>query len=163
MEGFENIPVRENGMLDVDASWWNTIRTYLINAFPNYKASSSAFTIANNQSSLADITGLLLDSSTHNFWLIRYRINRSTDSPLSYLEVGTLKVWFDGTSFNYSRTVDFGNALVDGDEEGEYQIGGADTLQIDASTGQAKYLSSNLAGGSYAGAFDWRLIESWAI
>lgn len=160
---FENIPVRENATTDVDASWWNTIRTYLINAFPGRQWSSTPFTLANNQSSLANITGLLLDSSAYTFYRIKYRAQRSDDSPASYYEVGELIAWHDGTQWNYRRSVELGNALGDGagSESGDYQVGGADSLQINSSTGQAEYLTGNMTGGSYVGTFDWEITETW--
>jgi len=36
--GFEDIPTRENGNVDVEASWWNTIKEKLVEAFPTIPA-----------------------------------------------------------------------------------------------------------------------------
>jgi hypothetical protein len=161
--GFEEIPVRQNAADDIDASWFNTIRTYLINIFPGVQTGGAPFTLANNQSSLADITGLLLDKDTYTFYRISYRAQRSDATPSSHYEVGELVAWWDGSQWNYKRSVKIGNALGDGagSMAGDYQVGGADSLQINSSSGQGQYLTGNMAGGSYAGTFDWRILEAW--
>lgn len=163
MSPFEDIPVRSNSDLTADASWWNTIRTFLVARFPNSQGSDAGISLTNNQSTLADLTGLLLDSDTYTDHRIRYRIQRST-SLATYKEVGTILAWWDGSAWNYKRSVDYGNALGDGagSEAGDYQVGGSDSIQINSSTGQAEYLSHNMSGTGHSATFDWYIEESWA-
>lgn len=159
---FEDIPVRKNGSLDVDASWWNTIRSRLIKHFPNQQVSSTPFEIVNNQDSLANIEGLLLDQNRSCFWKIRYKIKRS-DNANSYIEFGTITAWVENSQITYKRSVDVGNALGDGvgSPIGDYRVGSEESLQIDSQTGQAKYLSSNMTGASYQGSMEWKITETW--
>lgn len=158
---FENIPIRSNGDT-FQAAWVNTIRAFLVDRFSGYEFSSGV-TIANNQSTAQDVTGLLLDESEYTYRRIEYRIKRSTDTPTSYYEVGVLHCWHDGSTWNLRRTVELGNALGDGagSETGDYQVGGSDSLSI-TSGGQVQYLSNNMSGGSYAGTIDWKITNSWA-
>ncbi len=155
---FEDITIRSNAD-DVDAAWWNSIRTALIQAFGGTTGTSSDFTIANNQTSYANVTGLLLDSSTYTSYQIEYRIERSTDSPLYYDEVGVLTAYYDGTNWAFKRAVDYGNALGDGSELGDY---GTDYLYVVPGTGQVQYKSSNMAGGSYSGVMTWKITRALA-
>lgn len=154
---FESIPVRNYGD-DVDPSFWNTIRTYLIQAFPGRFTNSSTVSIDNNQSSYQDVSGLLLVSSSYMFYKIRYRIHRE-DAGETRDEIGVLNAVWDGSAWSYSRDIDAGNALGDGTEGGDY---GTDYLYIVPATGQIQYKSSNMSGGSYSGYIQWNVIETWS-
>lgn len=155
---FEDIPIRSNADDEnVSASWWNIIRSKLITAFPSFEVPTSAFTIANNQSTQQDVTGLSVDSSDYHYYKYRYEVSRSDDTPKTQEEVGYLEAFYDGSSWSTIRTISFGNALGDGTEAGTGVT--TDYLGFDSSTGQAKYKSSNFTGGSYEGSLLWSLVE----
>lgn len=157
---FEDIPERSNAdEEEVEASWWNIIRMKLIAAFPGLASAtgSNAFTIANNQSSYQDITGFLLDSDTYTYYKWRYRIQRSDDNPDVRDEVGTVVAKYDGTNWGFTREIDYGNALGDGTEGGDY---GTDYYNV-TTAGQVQYKSSNMSGGSYTGTHEYRIVEVW--
>lgn len=161
---FEDIPVRSNfDTAYVEASWWNTIRTALVSAFPGVTASSTAFTIANNQSSYANITGFILDSATYTRYKWRYRIQRSDDTPDVRDEIGTMSAKWDGSAWSYIRTIEEGNALGDGVEGGETQVGATDAYYIVPATGQVQYKSSNMTGGTYVGKHEYKILETWSV
>lgn len=156
---FSSLTRRSNADTNnVEASWWNDIIDALIAAFPGLAVSTSSVTIANNQSSYANITGLLLDKDTYTYYKIQYRIERSDDNPDVRMEVGTINARYVSGAWTYTRSIEFGNALGDGSEGGDY---GTDYLSINSSTGQAEYKSSNMSGGSYAGTFDYKISETW--
>ena len=156
---FENLTLRSNGE-DVDVSWWNSIRSALISTFPSVAVSEVAQTLDNNQTSYVDITGLLLDSLSYTSYKIRYRLQRSDDSPDVRDEVGELQARWDGSAWTFTRTIDYGNALGDGTQDGDF---GTDYLYIVPGTGQAQYKSSNMTGGTYVGKLEWRIIEAWGV
>ena len=157
MSLFSTIPDRENGP-DIEAGWFNLIKNYLVQAFPGINSSTAPFTIANNEASLINITGLLLDSSSYKYYKIRYDMHREDDGPLTQDEVGTLEAFWNGTAWETNRTIEFGNSLGDGTEGGSGT--GTDYLVINGADGQAKYKSGNFTGGAYASALNWTIIET---
>lgn len=66
---------------------------------PNLKANTT-FSFTNNQSSAADITGLLLDSSEERSAVIHYQVFR--DGTADLYEAGTIKASFNGTDWDHS-------------------------------------------------------------
>lgn len=156
---WDSIPTRSNANVEsVDASWWNVIKTYLKLAFPGLSVSTSPFTIANNQSSYQNITGFVLDKDTFTRYKWRYRIQRSDDTPDVRDELGTVIARWDGTAWVYTRSIDEGNALGDGNEGGDY---GTNYYHVDGATGQVQYKTSNMTGSSYEGTHEYRIIEVW--
>jgi hypothetical protein len=160
MSLFESIPIRSNANTEpVEASWWNIIRTKLIEAFGDIpETSKGSFAIANNQASYANITGLLIDKDETTSAMIAYRIKRSTDTPTIRYEVGLLDCHYVGGAWETFREINVGNALGDGTDEGPF---GA--LRLEPTTGQAEYQSSNLSGGDYAGTIEWRIVRAWNV
>ena len=157
---FESIPIRSNGSTDiVEASWWNIIRTKLIEAFPGLPSTTTgSFSLVNNQSSFANVTGLLLDKDEARTYVVRYEILRSTDTPTSLYETGTLTFNWSGTAWITLREIDSGNALGLGIDTGPFG-----DLRAEPSTGQVEYKTENLSGGSYAGTLKWRIVEVWNV
>lgn len=153
---FDDLTVRQNGD-DIEDSWFNSIRTALRQAFPGLSISAGNETIANNQASFQSLTNLELDETTYTYYLVRYRIQRSDASPDVRYEIGTLKCYYDGTNWSSIREIDQGNALGDG------TIGGGDydDLRINPANGVLQYKSSNMAGGSYVGTLNWKIVEAW--
>lgn len=93
--------------------------------------------LANNQGSAADITGLLFNLATVKAAQFDYEIYRQTDSG-SEMEAGTCFLGYRtfSSSWELSFTSQFDSSGV--------------TLSV-TSGGQVQYVSTNLAGTSYAG------------
>lgn len=73
---FEDIPVRENGKQDVDSAWWNIFRTKLIEYAGLKAGSETEWTITDNQTIYANISGLQFDVTEVSYVKIRYSIWR---------------------------------------------------------------------------------------
>lgn len=139
MSIFSSIPVRSNGDT-VDASWWNTIRTALINAGGSTIIDESQATIGNGSTSYTSISGLSFDHSTTRTAEIAYSIYR-TDGTVSRREFGRLFAMYraqEGTWF-YER-----------DSRGDDALGNGtvtDPLIVNSS-GQVQYKSDSFAAGT---------------
>jgi len=95
-------------------------------------------TLLNNQSSAVNVTGLVYSSVTIKAFHFKFDIERRTDSS-SLNESGQARASFDNE--NSVWTLDWSSSFDDA----------LAPLEIDASSGQIKYTSSNLAGASYDG------------
>jgi hypothetical protein len=151
---FDAIPVRSNadtGM--VEASWWNTIRTALVNAFGNASIAETQFTIADNQSSYADITGLLLDASVSRALDIEYTIYRTNGSSIEKRENGILRCMYKAVaavwSFEHQSWGD--DALGNGTISAPLNV---------TSAGQVQYKSYSI-GATYVGTIRYKIQKSF--
>lgn len=146
---FDTIPIRTNGSEEVDASWWNTIRTKLIDAFGESVTGETKVTVADNQSAAADITGLVFDKTEVVYALIRYTITR-TDGASPRRESGTLELSTtdDDSDWELIRTAVRGDALNNG----------ANSLSV-TSAGQVQYTSDSM-GGTYEGSITFRVLDT---
>lgn len=94
---------------------------------------TTTFSLTNNQSSAANITGLNFNTSQVRAATIKYVIRRTTSDPLTYQESGTIECDFDGSTFTIS---------VD-------SLGDSTGVTLSATnSGQLQYTSSNLANHS---------------
>lgn len=96
----------------------------------------STFTLANNQSSAANVTGLSFDETTKRSGRIEYQIRTEDDTPLEKLELGEFFVYYntdDGQWYGEYGQKNFSDSGV--------------TLSITAG-GQVQYTSPNLTGGN---------------
>lgn len=95
------------------------------------------FTVANNQSSAANITGLTFDVAVVRSAVVTYSIYRSTDTPAELGECGFLLLTYmtDADAWTMTRYANDDAGLVFTITDG----------------GQVQYTSSNMAGASYAG------------
>lgn len=96
---------------------------------PDLKANKS-FSFTNNQSSVADVTGVLLDSSSEKSAVIHYQIFR--DGTANLYESGTLKASYNGTDWDH--TIE--------------RVGDAGFTFSITSGGQVQYTSTNNSGSS---------------
>ena len=133
--GFSDIPVRTNGQ-DVEASWFNTIRTQLVSWFGTGVIAESQDTI-DNAGSAESVVGLLFSGAAVRSAKIQYQIYRKTDS-YEYSEAGQFFVTY--------KTVDTSWEIG-----GESSTGDADTTFAITDAGQVTYTSSNMSGASYTG------------
>lgn len=148
------IPIRENGQGEearVTASWWNDIRTALMLLFGSGSVLEDSFTIADNQSAYADITGLLFDSDTVKSAKVEYTIYR-TDGAVERRETGYLTLHYKaiGAAWSYSRRSDHGDDALNV----------ADSLFV-TTAGQVQYKSDSM-GGTYSGFIRYKSIVSFA-
>lgn len=137
---FSSTPARSNGV-EIIYSWFNVLRTAGINVEllfgSDYIVETSA-TIANNQSSASNVTGLLFSSSTTHAALIEVFLRRKTNA-IELISVGFLKVYYDVLDGDWKLIDELSGEL---DDETEFTI---------TSGGQVQYTSSNIGGSGYVG------------
>lgn len=102
----------------------------------------TTFTIDNNITSETNITGLIFASASVKFAKIKYFIIRK-DAGEELLEEGTLKAFFKNSAWSLSFEKDFDDSGV--------------TFTIDSTSGQIKYQSTNMAGGTYSGSLVYKI------
>lgn len=113
--------------------------------------SETSFTIANNQSSAASITGLLFDPISTRSFSLDYVIYRQTDTASSALaQVGQLRGVYNTQASTWFMSDDFSgqNAAV--------------TFSIQPS-GQIQYSSSNIAGANYVGSLKYNIKKTFGV
>lgn len=146
---FSTIPIRANSD-DIFASWWNDIRTALINTFGSGGVLETQFTIADNQSAYTNVTGLLLDQAVTRSVDIEYTIYR-TDGAVERRERGTIYATYKavGAVWAYSRKT----------HHGDDALNVADSLFV-TTAGQVQYKSDSL-GGTYSGKMRYKIVMSF--
>ena len=151
MSIFSSIPVRRNGVEKAYASWWNDIRTALILAFGAGVVPETQFTIADNQSSYADVTGLLFDHNTVRSVKVEYSIYRTNGTSIERREMGTLTCTYKPVAgaWTYARVTDT--------EDDALNI--ADGLICNAA-GQVQYKSDSV-GATYVGKMRYKVMTSF--
>lgn len=145
---FSSIPVRSNGA-KIESAWFNTIRQELINFFGGGAIDETQFTIADNQSSYANITGLVFAGATYASFKVQYTIYRFDGTSDERREVGTLTASYsaDADAWTYSRRID----------DGIDALGIDDSLFV-TSAGQVQYQSDSM-GGTYEGYIRYKVLE----
>ena len=144
-----DIPIRYNsrggGQSRVDASWWNIIRTFLIDAFPG-TVGENAFNLLNNQNTPADIPNLIIDKDEYVFFKARLSYTRRTALPLeirTYTEIVCTYRTDTGWDLEFEHNRDFPEVV----------------FSINPTTGQVSYTSDNMSGSSYFGKGYWRILD----
>lgn len=113
--------------------------------------SDTSFTIANNQSSAADVTSLLFDGVATRSFILDYSIYRQTDTASSALaQVGQLRGVYNTQSSTWFMSDDFSG-----------QNSGV-TFSIQPS-GQIQYTSTNIAGANYVGSMKYTIRKSFGV
>jgi hypothetical protein len=144
---FSTISVRANGQ-KILYSWFNALRTAgmaLESFLGGGYVSETSFTIANNQSSPADVTGLLFNKDSYTSVHVYAEIRRKTNSNEA-VSTGVLKlIWMAATS-TWEILDELGGPVDDGV-----------TFTITAS-GQVQYASDNMAGTGYVGTMKFKAI-----
>lgn len=95
-----------------------------------------SFTLANNQSVAANVTGLLFDETEKRSGRIEYQIRLTDDTPYEVLELGEFFVYYnedDGQWYGEYGQKNFGNSSA--------------VLSI-TTVGQIQYTTPNLTGGN---------------
>jgi hypothetical protein len=96
---------------------------------------STAYTIANNQSSPANVIGLVMDNTTYRSRKIIWQVYRKSTSTGATIRVqwGEAVVWWDDTQWNLTQL-------------GMTSVDAGVVLDVNTSTGQVTYTSDNQAG-----------------
>lgn len=143
---FSAISVRSNGQ-KILYDWFNTIRTagVALEAFvgAGYIGETS-FTLANNTVSVANVTGLVISSSSYKSAHIYAEVRRKTDS-VEVISGGRLIIQY--------RTLTSAWELLDelsGDDDG--------TVFSVTSGGQVQYTTDNQSGSNYTGTIKFKVI-----
>lgn len=118
---------------------FDKVETYFATVASN---SFTKFTLVNNQSAVANITGLLLDATKYLAATVDYYIYRATTSTgaSELIESGSLKAMFKTNAATWAL---YENP-ISGDDSGV-------TFSIVTATGQVQYQSSNQSGTYAAG------------
>lgn len=95
------------------------------------------FTIANNQSSVANVTGLAFDVSTVRSAIISYSLYRSSAAPSEFSECGQIMITYKSVANSWELT--------------QFLTGSSGVVFTITNAGQVQYTSTNLSGGSYVG------------
>jgi hypothetical protein len=95
----------------------------------------TSFTLVNNQSAAANVTGLLMDNTSYRARKIIWQVYRKTTGGGANVKVqwGECVVWWDESQWNLTQ---LGMSSVDAGV----------VLDVDPSTGQVTYTSDNQAG-----------------
>jgi hypothetical protein len=113
--------------------------------------SEQTFTIANNQSSAANVTSLLIDGVSNRGFILDYTIYRQTDTASSAVaQIGQLRGVYNTQSATWLMSDDFSG-----------QNSGV-TFSIQ-STGQVRYTSSNIAGANYVGTLKYSIRKTFGV
>lgn len=145
-----DIPLRSNGQGSinrVDASWFNIIRTFLIDAFPG-TVGETRINLDNNATEI--IPSLIFDSS--EIIMARFRVTsiRKTDAPSELRTYSEIVATYKTNG---------GWAL----ETEHLRDNPQTSYTIDSSTGQVSYTTSNLAGANYFGKATWKVLDTTTL
>lgn len=162
--GISNIQVSnlQAGVLDTDltsvSGTDNTlpsakaVKTYADSLIPAFISSQVSFTIANNQASAANITGLSFNPAVYRSAKIEYSIYRQTDTALTGVaQVGQLRLVYNSQQTSWLLSDDYA-----GQSSGvEFSI---------TALGQVQYTSSDLgAGTNYVGSLKYSIIKTFGV
>jgi hypothetical protein len=110
-----------------------------------------SFTIANNQTVVANVNGLLVDGASTRSFILDYSIYRQTDTASSALaQVGQIRGVYNTQSTSWVISDDFSgqNAGV--------------TFTV-LNSGQIQYTSTNIAGANYVGTLKYAIRKTFGV
>jgi hypothetical protein len=146
MGTFNDIPVRLNGD-DIEAGWFNTVRTALIAVFGGI-VGQTLYENFNNKTSWTNIPGLTVVSNVDQAVEVDIYMERSDDTP-TFVQTKLAFLLLYSSSTNTWRLIpgrDYGPDDVMGLGSFPFQVV---TSGSDPYTGQVQHKSSNMTGGSY--------------
>lgn len=143
-----SIPIRANGT-NIDASWWNTIRTFLSGLDGYLDESSDTIT---NGASATNVTGWTLDSASYTSGVYEVEVSRSTDSVDAFAN-GRVALQYTAGAWRIQSGMFIGDADAS-------PGGGGITLTVTEAGGvaQVQYATSTIAGTGYAGTIKFRRV-----
>jgi len=128
------------------------VKTYSDSLVPAFISNQVSFTIANNQSSVANITGLIFNPAVYRSAKVEYAIYRQTDDALTGVaQVGQLRLVYNSQQASWLLSDDYA-----GQSSGvEFSI---------TALGQVQYTSSDLgAGTNYVGSLKYSIIKTFGV
>lgn len=137
-----NIPTEgERGWGENVTNWIEAVSDKLNEISSDVDIPLTSFTLTNNQSSFADITGMILDTSTVRGCNITYSVYRVVTSGLTVIselsETGNIQVTYKSSALTWELT---------------QTKTGSSGIQFGITTdGQIQYKSTNATGGVHAG------------
>jgi hypothetical protein len=154
MSLFSSIPIRTNAKTDVvDASWWNTIRSKLIEYFGEGVTGETIFTIADNQASYQNITGLSFDGDDYSHVKIEYTIYRTNGGGTERKESGTLIL-------NYKKTAQTWTINRRSEDDDALNVASSLALNVSSGVAQVQYKSDSV-GGTYQGVMTYKVSQTF--
>jgi hypothetical protein len=150
--GVLNTSTSLSGASDTQIPSALAVKTY-VDAVPSaIIVSQTSFTIANNQSSAANITGLVFDPTLFRGIEIKYSIYRQTDTALSAkAQMGQLRFVYNTQAASWAMSDDYAG-----------QDAGVE-FSIDDVSGQIKYISSDITGANYVGTLKYSLTKTFGV
>lgn len=149
--GVLNTSTTLSGATDTQIPSALATKTYIESIPATIIASQVTFTIANNQSSLANITGLLFNPATFRGIKIEYSIYRQTDTASSArAQIGQLRFVYNTQAATWYMSDDYA-----GQDAGV-------TFSI-TPAGQIQYTSTNITGTNYVGTLKYSLIKTFGV
>lgn len=137
---FSSIPVRGPGPVSPD--WWNALRI----AGMAIESSQLSATIANNQSSPANVTGMAIDSVISTSAKIQAEISRLTGTNEA-LARGTISLIWRRLSSTWDIVTEW-----QGDDPGLTL-----TVTTTGTVAQVQYASTNISGSGYSGTLKFKM------
>lgn len=150
---FDDIPIRANGD-DVDASWWNTIRTKLITAFGVGFTGDTQQSITDGQAA-TDITGLLLASASASTYQIRITSKRD-DGTSQLRHVQNITAWYNSRKAAWAISVEEIGELC---TSSACSSAGSGLTYSITSAGQMKVAATTI-GGTPVSTILWKIVQS---
>lgn len=149
--GILNTSTSLSGASDTQIPSALAVKSYADSISTTIIVSETSFTIANNQTSPASITGLVFTPSLFRSVKIEYSIYRQTDISGSALaQVGQLRFIYNTQSSSWKMSDDFAGENA----EVEFSITAA---------GQIQYTSSNILGTNYVGVLKHSVIKTFGV
>lgn len=110
-----------------------------------------SFTLANNQSTFANITGMLADEASVTTQFIDFEIVRS-ETGNTYTQHGKLTHYWDGAQWVLTSEITHGYEMLQDSVATDYFV------QLQTNAGQVQYKTGNM-GASYSGKIKFTITE----
>lgn len=118
---------------------------YVAGGWHLFSNGNTSFSIANNQSTVADITGLNLDTAVGNSFVVAVEVMRKTDSAGQVRKTGQVRYHYNTTAAAWDAPIAELSGV--GDDGMEFST----PVVTSGTTFVAKYKSSNISGANYSG------------
>lgn len=150
--GVLNTSTSLSGASDLQIPSALAVKTY-VDALPAaIIVSQTSFTIVNNQSTPANITGLVFNPTLFRGVKIEYSIYRQTDTASSAVaQMGQLRFVYNTQAGVWLTSDDYA-----GQDAGV-------TFTIDNTSGQIQYTSTDITGTNYVGTLKYSLIKTFGV
>lgn len=127
------------------------VKSYADSLIPAFISNEVSFTLVNDQTSAASITGLIFSPATYRSAKVEYAIYRQTDTALTGVaQVGQLRLVYNSQQATWLLSDDYS-----GQNSGiEFSV---------TSLGQLQYKSSNILGTNYLGTLKYSIKKTFAI